>query len=118
MIGKTMRYFLLHIVIVEFRRCCVVLYKKNIFRFPVKIYMSAYARVFVCNRVYVRVYIVSVPVYRERWLRLKCDEIIESLYCHTPCLASGVSFIRYIILDTVTNAFILSVPWGSRREPL
>lgn len=62
---------------------------------------------FVC--VYVYIY-KCVPVYRERWLRLKCDEIIESLYCHTPYLASGVSFIRYIILDTVTNALYLIIP--------
>lgn len=41
--------------------------------------------------------------------QLKRGRIIESLYCHTPSLASGVSFIRYMILDTVTNALYLTV---------
>lgn len=41
--------------------------------------------------------------------QLKRGRIIESLYCHTPSLASGVSFIRYMILDTVTNALYLIV---------
>lgn len=44
---------------------------------------------------------------RDGWL--KHDKIIESLYCHTPCLASRVSFIRYMILDTITNALYLIV---------
>lgn len=44
--------------------------------------------------------------------QLKRSRIIESLYCHTPSLASGVSFIRYMILDTVTNALYLIVSWS------
>lgn len=79
--------------------------QKKCSRFALK-YTCLYARV-LC--VYMYIY-KCVPVYRERWLRLKCDEIIESLYCHTPYLASGVSFIRYIILDTVTNALYLIIP--------
>lgn len=43
----------------------------------------------------------------KRWS--KRSEIIESLYCHTPSLASGVSFIRYMILDTVTNVLYLII---------
>ena len=112
-----MRYFLSHIVIVEFRRCRLVLYKKNVLVLRLKytclyacvlcVCVSACVCIYICIYVCVCVYIYIYkcgPVYRKRWLRLKCDEIIESLYCHTPCLASGVSFIRYIILDTVTNA--------------
>jgi len=38
-----------------------------------------------------------------------CSKIIELLYCHTPSLASGVSFIRYMILDTVTNVLYLFI---------